>query len=244
MRTGPFFSVIIMLGIALEKVAESNATCTTTGVKEHWRCTICDQLFTDSEGKNAITTEDLILPLAPHNWKEADCTTPKTCVVCAATEGEALGHSFQWIVDKEATKTEKGSKHEECTVCGYKNEAVEIPTITVKAPKIIEGDGQKVTVGQSKKLTFRSDADFATFVRVEVDGVALAADKYTVKSGSTVVELKADYVATLKVGEHTLGVVSQDGTAVAKFTVVEKKASDKTTKTPQTGDASNGRSIM
>lgn len=38
-------------------------------------------------------------------------------------------HKFQWVVDKEATTTEKGSKHEECTVCGYKKTAVEIPVI-------------------------------------------------------------------------------------------------------------------
>ena len=38
-------------------------------------------------------------------------------------------HKFQWVVDKEATTTEKGSKHEKCTVCGYKEAAVEIPVI-------------------------------------------------------------------------------------------------------------------
>ena len=31
------------------------------------------------------------------------------------------------MVDKEATATQKGSKHEECKVCGYKKAAVEIP---------------------------------------------------------------------------------------------------------------------
>ena len=33
----------------------------------------------------------------------------------------------KWVVDKEATATQKGSKHEECKVCGYKKAAVEIP---------------------------------------------------------------------------------------------------------------------
>lgn len=36
-------------------------------------------------------------------------------------------HSFKWVIDQEATTTEKGSKHEECTICGYKKESVEIP---------------------------------------------------------------------------------------------------------------------
>lgn len=38
-------------------------------------------------------------------------------------------HKFQWVVDKKATTTEKGSKHEKCTVCGYEKDAVEIPVI-------------------------------------------------------------------------------------------------------------------
>lgn len=40
---------------------------------------------------------------------------------------KATGHQYEWVIDKEATETEKGSKHEECTVCGYKKDAVEIP---------------------------------------------------------------------------------------------------------------------
>ena len=35
-------------------------------------------------------------------------------------------HTFKWVVDKEATATEKGSKHEECEICGYKKASVEI----------------------------------------------------------------------------------------------------------------------
>lgn len=36
----------------------------------------------------------------------------------------AVGHTFEWKTDKEATQTEAGSKHEECAVCGYAKEAV------------------------------------------------------------------------------------------------------------------------
>ena len=44
-----------------------------------------------------------------HTWAEATCTEPKTCTVCGETEGEALGHT--WL---EATCTEP----ETCSVCG------------------------------------------------------------------------------------------------------------------------------
>lgn len=48
------------------------------------------------------------------------------CTACGyATDAEP--HAFEWIVDREATATEAGSKHEECTTCGYVKAAVEIP---------------------------------------------------------------------------------------------------------------------
>lgn len=46
-------------------------------------------------------------------------------------KADITAHNFKWIVDKEATATEKGSKHEECTVCGYKKTAVDIPATGV-----------------------------------------------------------------------------------------------------------------
>lgn len=36
-------------------------------------------------------------------------------------------HKYEWIIDKNPTATEKGIKHEECSVCGDKKAAVEIP---------------------------------------------------------------------------------------------------------------------
>ena len=44
-------------------------------------------------------------------------------------KSDSAAHDFQWVVDKEATTAEKGSKHEECKACGYKKDAVEIPVI-------------------------------------------------------------------------------------------------------------------
>lgn len=48
------------------------------------------------------------------------------CGICGAAT-EKAPHSFEWIVDKEASATKPGSKHEECFECGYAKGAVEIP---------------------------------------------------------------------------------------------------------------------
>ena len=53
-----------------------------------------------------------------NHWKE--------CSRCHEKKDEAA-HDFKWVVDREATATKKGSKHEECKVCSYKKAAVEIP---------------------------------------------------------------------------------------------------------------------
>lgn len=52
-----------------------------------------------------------------HHWHECTCG--------AKTDVES--HSFQWVVDKEATALEVGFKHEECEVCGYQKSSIEIP---------------------------------------------------------------------------------------------------------------------
>lgn len=54
---------------------------------------------------------------ADNHWHECPCGDRK----------DRAAHSFKWVIDKEATATTRGSKHEECTVCGYKKAAVEIP---------------------------------------------------------------------------------------------------------------------
>ena len=51
-----------------------------------------------------------------------------------------------------------------------------------------------------------------------------------------VVTLKADYVATLSAGEHTISIVSTSGTATTTYTVNAKAAVDNDTESPQTGD--------
>ena len=59
------------------------------------------------------------------DWSKDTDNHWKECSRCHEKKDEAA-HDFKWVVDKEATATKKGSKHEECKVCGYKKAAVEI----------------------------------------------------------------------------------------------------------------------
>lgn len=78
-------------------------TCTEEGNVECWYCEGCGKYFSDSTLSKEISAEDAVL---------------------AKTE-----HTFEWVIDKKATETETGLRHEECKVCGYAKEAVEIPAL-------------------------------------------------------------------------------------------------------------------
>ena len=87
------------------------------------------------------------------------------------------------------------------------------------APKIVEGGDIVWKSGDGKAALIRSDAAFYLLVRVEVDGTTLDPANYTAREGSTVIELKPEYLSTLSAGEHTVGVVSANGAATAKLTI-------------------------
>ena len=142
-------------------------------------------------------------------------------------------HTFEWVVDWPATVEAKGEKHQECTVCHEKGKTEEI---AILAPEITDGKGQTMVVEAAKDLSFRSNAPLEFFRKVLVDGKEVARENYELTEGSTIVTLKASFLNTLGVGEHTLSVVSTTGTAETTFTVAEaaKPAPGQTTTTTTT----------
>ena len=105
-------------------IVDRKATTTEKGSK-HEECTVCGY-------KKAAVD---IPKIDSHNhdygteWKYDETNHWHECE--DGEKADITAHNFKWIVDKEATATEKGSKHEECTVCGYKKAAVDIPATGV-----------------------------------------------------------------------------------------------------------------
>ena len=104
-------------------IVDKEATATEKGSK-HEECTVCGYKKTavdipkiDSHNHNYGTEWKYD---STNHWHECEC----------GNKADITAHNYKWIVDKEATATEKGSKHEECTVCGYKKTAVDIPAIS------------------------------------------------------------------------------------------------------------------
>lgn len=104
-------------------------------------------------------------------------------------------------------------------------------------PVMLNGEQSVVIKSETEEMSaeFRSSAPLDTFLRVEMDGVALVQDQdYTVRSGSTIVSLLPTYIASLSEGEHQISIVSTGGTASAKFNVLTSAKEDDTSTVDQT----------
>lgn len=103
-----------------KQIIDKEATATEKGSK-HEECTVC--------GYKKATVD--IPKIDSHNhdygteWKYDSTNHWHECE--DGEKADITAHNFKWIIDKEATATEKDSKHEKCTVCGYKKTTVDIP---------------------------------------------------------------------------------------------------------------------
>ena len=191
-----------------ETYLKSAATCTKKAVY-YYSCT-CGE-----KGTETFESGETLAHTWETKWANNDSKHWHECTVCK-TKGDEADHAFEWKIDKEATVTEAGAKHEECKVCGYKKAAIAIDKL---APSIIDGRNAKWNKGGENNLTFKSDAAFSDFVEVLVDGKTITAENYEKREGSIIIQLKASYLATLAEGEHTLTIRSASGDATTKFTV-------------------------
>ena len=140
---------------------------------------------------------------------------------CDVTSTVEKHISDEGKITKEPTAAVEGEKTFTCTVCGLVLRTEPVPKL---APTIVEGANGKHQSGGNTDLTFRSDASFEDFLSVSVDGKVLDKNQYTLREGSILVTLKADYLSTLSVGQHTLGVTSASGTAETVFTITAAPA--------------------
>ena len=77
--------------------------------------------------------------------------TDKECPDQKNSTKDLARHTFVWKVDKAATGTQTGLKHEECTVCHFKrNENTVIPVLSGHSPATKPDSGAENTVASAK----------------------------------------------------------------------------------------------
>lgn len=122
-----------------KQIIDKEATATEKGSK-HEECTVC--------GYKKAAVDIPKIDSHNHNygteWKYDETNHWHECE--DGEKADITAHNFKWIVDKEATTAEKGSKHEECTVCGYKKTAVDIPVTDFRSSSDDEANKPTNTV--------------------------------------------------------------------------------------------------
>ena len=130
-----------------EWIIDTPATATTSGSK-HKECTVCgytmatETIPATGGGEHTHNYSSDWKSDSINHWKECSC----------GDKADVAAHSFKWVVDKEATATKKGSKHEECKVCGYQRPAVEIPA-TGSTTKPTDPTGSNPNTGAESPKT-------------------------------------------------------------------------------------------
>ena len=220
--------------VTVTSEVKTPATCTESGVTTYMATfEFNGEAYTD-------TKEIADIPATGHNLTNIPAIAP-TCTEAGNIEYWYCDTCDKYFSDETAAEeigladtvleaTGHSYENDKCTACG------EIDP-DFKAV-IIEGANGSWQKGTKDGLSFTSNAAFAHFLKVQVDGKDLDASDYAVKEGSTIVTLKAEYLETLSVGKHTLAIVSETGTAETEFTIKAAAVADDTA-VPQTGAGSN-----
>ena len=107
-----------------------------------------------------------------HQCTDKDCPNPS-----GSTKDQAR-HTFVWKVDKAATRTQTGLKHEECTVCHFKrNENTVIPVLSGHSPATKPGSGAENTAITSAKTGDAGIALYAGLSLLALSGSGWAVGK-------------------------------------------------------------------
>ena len=86
---------------------------------------------------------------------------------------------------------------------------------------ITEGAGSTWSKSYTTALPFKANGAFVKFTELTIDGKTVPLSYYSVESGSTIVKIKVDYLKSLAVGKHIVGIAYKDGKALAIFSITD-----------------------
>lgn len=182
----PYGEIDALLHTNFVKIEGKPATHFAEGNIEYWYCDGCKKYHSDETCVYEISYELTILPMIEHapdgtGWHFDANSHWQTCECGAKLDMAA--HNFSWVIDSEATTTEPGSKHEECTMCGYEKASVEIPATGAGDGGGSGEGGSDETDDEASDSTSSGDkvSDEGSFA----DGASNGDDSDVNKSGAT-----------------------------------------------------------
>lgn len=129
----------------LKMFTRQEATHLEDGNILYWYCSDCDRYFSDSAAEDRIKEKSTILKATKeHTPQQTEWLTDAVEHWHTCECGELIDvkpHSFEWVVDRVATETENGLRHERCSVCGFEKAPEEIPRLNQSNNANQPGDG-------------------------------------------------------------------------------------------------------
>lgn len=186
-------------------VAEVAATCTTAGVKAHYKCAnvACGKLFDkNTADKQEVTLSSLTIAALDHQWNDGEITTAATCTTdgvktftctregCGETKTEtipALGHNY--------------GADGKCTLCGVSKKnyrlVTDVAQLKEESKIIIVG-----TNGSTYTFSTEGDSNFrAAAIKIVDNSVSLGNDMTYIEF--TVGVVNGKYTFGYSVGGNT-----------------------------------------
>lgn len=225
----------------LTKVDEEAPTCTEDGTAEYWTDDK-GNIFADAYGLEKLDMPGVI-EATGHKWDEpvyswsvdeTEVTASRKCQNDAShVETETV--KTEIVIVKEPTDTEDGILQ---VIATFKNSAFEKQVreygfnrggedeyaLISELTEWIKGGKDPLSM-RFKNLT-DDEGTFDQFLGIKVDDELVDEDNYTKEKGSVIVNLKPEYLEKLSVGEHTIEAMFIYGSAKAKFTIKEAKATE------------------
>lgn len=166
----------------LTLVPEVAATCTATGVKEHYKCAnvACGKLFDkNTADKQEVTPASLTIAALDHQWNDGEITTAATCTTdgvktftctregCSETKTEtipALGHNY--------------GTDGKCTLCGAEKPAEKVYKLVTDVAQLKSGS-RVIFIGKNGGnyvMTAQNDNNWSA-TAVTIDNQAITAEE-------------------------------------------------------------------
>ena len=202
-------------------VAESlDATCSDNGYVSY-ACTRCGETYADVALALGHDYEAL--------WAWANDYSSAILVLRCADCGDVLGSASAMVeasVDEDgsviysAVASYDGQDYEttaKASVQSDESGASDDGTLAIY--EIIQGADQAIMQGDGLTVAADVDAGADELVCLVLDGEVLDAEDYQLASGSAIATVSADRLASLEIGEHTLTLVYEGGSATMTFAV-------------------------
>lgn len=182
---------ITVSALHLHNLIEVNAkapTCTEDGNIAYWRCSECGKCYSDENATNEIEADSVILPSRGHQysteWKYDSQYHWHECMADHEKADKAT-HTFSWVIDREATKSGVGLKHEACICGAVRNENTEIPASETGSDSKENAPNSDGTASDSSNVN--PDANDPNSKSTTIEGETNAV-KYDEKASKTEIE--------------------------------------------------------